>query len=73
VCRINLFYEDSYCLSLDCLDSEDDVRELVTRMQNVAPRLTASHEVREGREGGEGRGGEGRRVSGREEGGRGRD
>ena len=46
--RINLFYEDSYCLSLECLESEDDMREMVTRMQTVAPKLTASHEVREG-------------------------
>ena len=43
--RINLFYEDSYCLSLE---SEDDMREMMTRMQTVAPKLTASHEVREG-------------------------
>lgn len=54
-CRMNLFYDNSHCLSLDCLESEDDVRELITRMQAVAPRLTASHEVggeRKGVEGG---------------------
>ena len=46
---MNLFYENSFCLSIECLESEDDLREMVTRMQTLAPKLTASHEVSGGR------------------------
>lgn len=44
--RMNLFYDDCYCLSLDFHESDDELREMITRIQAVAPRLTSSHEVR---------------------------
>ena len=43
--RINLFYDVAYCISLECSDCEEDIMEIVTRFQALAPNLTPSHEV----------------------------
>ena len=44
-CRINLFYDVAYCISLECCDFEEDVAEIITRLQTLASNLTTSHEV----------------------------
>lgn len=43
--RLNLFYDDSHCLSLELYDSEEEPGEIATRLQAVAPRLSLSHEA----------------------------
>ena len=44
--RINLFYDDSYCLSLECYETnEDDCADIWNRLHSLAPKLTLSHEV----------------------------
>ena len=45
--RINLFYDDSHCLSLECYENDEDCVEICTRLHNIAPKLTLSHEVRD--------------------------
>ena len=45
LCRINLFYDVAYCISLECCDFEEDMLEIITRLQTLASNLTPSHEV----------------------------
>jgi hypothetical protein len=45
LCRINLFYDVAYCISLECCDFEEDALEIITRLQTLASNLTPSHEV----------------------------
>ena len=45
LCRINLFYDVAHCISLECSDYEEDVLEIITRLQTLASNLTSSHEV----------------------------
>ena len=43
--RINLFYDNSNCISLDCAETEDDAGEICFRLHSIAPKLSLSHEV----------------------------
>jgi hypothetical protein len=42
--RINLFYDGTYCLSIEVYD-QDDAREITSRLLTLAPCVTASHEA----------------------------
>lgn len=42
---MNIFYDTFYCVSLESYEMEEDVREIASRLQAIAPKLTASHEV----------------------------
>jgi len=44
---MNLFYDDTFCLSMESLESDEDTRELLTRLHSISPKLTSSHEVRD--------------------------
>ena len=46
-CRINIFYDVAYCISMECCDYEEDVLEIVTRLKTLGSNLTSSHEVGE--------------------------
>lgn len=43
--RLNIFYDDCYCVSLEAQDGEEDLRDIAHRLQATAPKLTPSHEV----------------------------
>lgn len=43
--RINLFYDGSYCVSLE-VNEVEDVRDITCRLLALGPCLSASHEVR---------------------------
>lgn len=43
--RLNIFYDDCYCVSLEVQDGEEDLRDIAHRLQATAPKLTPSHEV----------------------------